>query len=262
MTNSMRVTVVQTHNDPEKLSIDLHNLSKHVTEQKSEFVLLPEMPFHPWLAASADTCPAKWQAAIDAHDQQIASLSNLNAPVIVSTKPILNAAGSRRNLAYLWQPDTGAIGFHEKRYLPNEEGYWEASWYDMGERSFDIARYQSCRIGIQICTEMWFFEHSRQYGQQGVDLLCVPRATPHSSISKWLAGGQAGAVVSGSYHLSSNGYTDLDSKEADIGGLSWIISPEGDILAQTDPDNPFATVEIDLDFSKASKTTYPRYVKV
>lgn len=260
MTKSMRVTVCQLHNDQSKLKADLAALKAHITQEQSDFLLLPEMPFHSWLAASKDENSKDWDTAIKAHDRQISNLDALGAAAILSTRPICTKAGSRRNQAYLWQQETGAVGFHEKRFLPNEDGYWEATWYDMGPDQFDIARAKDARIGVQICTEMWFFDKSRQYGQQGVDLLCCPRATPHSSVDKWLAGGQAGAVVSGAYHLSSNGYT-AKGESADIGGLSWIISPEGDILATTNPDSPFATIEIDLDFSKHSKSTYPRYVK-
>ena len=87
----------------------------------------------------------------------------------------------------------------------------------------------------------------------------MPRATPHGSVEKWLAGGQAAAVVSGSFCLSSNLYNPPGSA-ADIGGLSWVIDPEGNILARTSVEQPYATVEIDLNEAEVAKSTYPRYV--
>ena len=51
-----------------------------------------------------------------------------------------------------------------------------------------------------------------------------------------------------------------DSGKADLGGLGWITDPEGNILATTGPDDPFATAEIDLAFARDSKRTYPRCV--
>ena len=39
-----------------------------------------------------------------------------------------------------------------------------------------------------------------------------------------------------------------------------MVDPEGNVLAETTPEAPYATVEIDLAFARASKTTYPRYV--
>ena len=104
-----------------------------------------------------------------------------------------------------------------------------------------------------------FFEWARHYARSRADLLCVPRATPHGSTDKWLAGGQAAAVCSGAYCLSSNLWAPEGGAE-NLGGLAWIIDPEGEVLATTDLDNPFATAEIDLDLARQSKSTYPRYV--
>ena len=107
---------------------------------------------------------------------------------------------------------------------------------------------------------MWFFEWARHYARSRVDLLLVPRASPHASVKKWLAGGQTAAVCSGAYCLSSNLWAPAGGK-ADLGGLGSITDPEGNILATTGPDDPFTTVEIDLAFAWLSKRTYPRYIK-
>ena len=156
-------------------------------------------------------------------------------------------------------PPPPAAHFNDYAGLPDEDGYWEASWYQRGEPVFEPCRALDLTIGVQICTEMWFLEWARHFARADAELLCVPRATPHASVAKWLAGGQAAAVCAGAYCLSSNLWNPPGSK-ADCGGLGWIISPEGDVLATTNPDSPFATVEIDPEFARHSKSTYPRYV--
>jgi hypothetical protein len=45
--------------------------------------------------------------------------------------------------------------------------------------------------------------------------------------------------------------------EISCGGLGCIIDPEGNILKTTNLDSPFATVEIDLEFSRLSKVNLP-----
>ncbi len=260
MSDKMKVTVVQFTNDQDILEQEFTQLTHHALTNNSQFILLPEMPFFDWLAASDQPNSENWQQALDVHDGWISRLGELNVDAVLSTRPVINSVGSRRNQAYLWDRDSGVQAIHEKYYLPDEPGFWEATWYDMGSKEFDTVMVGDAVAGVQICTEMWFYQHSREYGKQGLDLLCVPRATPHSSVNKWLAGGQAGAVVSGAYHLSSNLYAPKDGT-ADLGGLSWVISPEGDILGKTSTDDPFVTVEIDLGFSQLSKNTYPRYVK-
>lgn len=256
----MKVTVCQI--DPRKGHIDqcLVDLTAHITAEKTDFLLLPEMCFSDWLAADPDPDQKSWDEAMQNHGARIANLGTLGAKSAMGTRPVMTNCGSRRNEAYIWDAKTGdAAGLHQKYYLPDEEGYWEHSWYDRGLKSFDIGHTLGMRIGVQICTEMWYFEWARHYANSRADLLCIPRATPHGSTDKWLAGGQASAVCSGAYSLSSNLWCPPGDK-ANCGGLSWIIDPEGEILAQTDVDTPFATVDIDLAYSRASKSTYPRYV--
>jgi len=257
----MKVTVCQI--DPHKNELDrcLEKLSDHIVSYESDFLLLPEMSFSPWLAADPTPDPEKWAASVEAHARYIDRLGDFGAKAVMGTRPVMNAEGSRRNEAYLWSSESDrAFGVREKYYLPNEDGYWEATWYDRGPKSFEPTDALGMTIGVQICTEMWFFEWARAYGAAGADLLCVPRATPHETTQKWLMGGRAAAVSSGAYCLSSNLWRPPGAK-TNCGGLAWVIDPEGNILAQTDDANPFATVDVDLEFAKASKSTYPRYVE-
>ncbi len=259
MSNNKIVTVAQIDNRAEQRETDLINLAKHLQENSTDFLVLPEMPFHHWLANDNRPTIQDWEKAVDAHEKQLAKFTEMGYPDLLSTRPITKENGRRQNSAYVWTNDKGVQDFHSKWNLPDEEGYWEATWYDRGDKNFEVARVKDIVLGVQICTEMWFFEHSRQYAKQKIDLLCVPRATPHASVSKWLAGGQAAAVVSGAFCLSSNLYVPK-TESPDIGGFSWIISPEGDILATTDRDTPFVSVEINLEDAKVAKKSYPRYV--
>ncbi len=257
----MKVTVCQIDPDKDELDRCLDKLSDHIAAHKSDFLLLPEMSFSSWLAANPNPDADKWAAAVESHAGYIGKLWRLGAKAVIGTRPIINAEGSRRNEAYLWTKENDrAVGVHQKYYLPNEDGYWEATWYDRGPKSFYVTQALGMTIGVQICTEMWFFEWARAYGAAGAHLLCVPRATPHGTTQKWLMGGRAAAVSSGAYCLSSNLWRPPGA-QTNCGGLAWVIDPEGNILAQTDAQNPFATVEINLEFARASKRTYPRYVE-
>jgi N-carbamoylputrescine amidase len=255
----MKVTVCQLDNHAAGLKPMLAELAAHIAGEGSQFLLLPEMCFAEWLAADARPARQRWLAAVKSHADHILELDRLGVAAAIGTRPIVNDIGSFRNQAYLWTAQPRISPIHEKYYLPDEKGYWEASWYDRGALEFNFCEALGMRIGVQICTEMWFFEWARHFAREKVELLCIPRATPHASLARWLAGGQAAAVCAGAYCLSSNLWTAPGSK-ADCGGLGWIISPEGDVLAQTSEESPFATLEIDLEFSRRSKSSYPRYV--
>lgn len=256
----MKVTVCELNPGDGARDEDLSALAAHIKQEQSDFLLLPEMTFSNWLAAGPAPDAAKWDEAVESHTRYINKLSFLGAKAIIGTRPITNASGSRRNQAYVWGEETGAHGFHEKYYLPDEPGYWEHSWYDRGDRKFDTARALNMRIGIQICTEMWFFEWARHYAKSKIDLLCVPRATTHEGLDRWLAGGRSAAVCAGAYCLSSNLWRPKSDK-ANCGGMGWIIDPDGNVLAATDQTKKFATAEINLEQARAAKTTYPRYVR-
>lgn len=255
----MKITVCQLDPRTGFLEPNLAQLASHIKESRSQFLLLPEMCFSPWLAADPNPDAARWHQAVQDHQQHIAQLDRLGAEAVIGTRPVVLSNGSFRNQAYLWTSATGAVGVHEKYYLPNDESYWENNWYDRGERRFDLCRALDLRVGVQICTEMWFFEWARHFAAGKADLLCVPRATPHDTVSQWLAGGQAAAICSGAYCLSSALWTP-PGDTADCSGLAWVISPDGQILAQTSEDDPFATLEVDVALARASKFTYPRYV--
>ena len=256
----MKVTVCELRNDPVALEDDWRALAAHVQEAASDLVLLPEMPFYPWLASTRDVDPARWQASVAAHDAWAARLHELGAATVVATRPVVDGS-DRFNQAQVWQADTGELPVsHRKQYLPEEDGFWEASWYSPGPAGTECVPAGGATTGFAICTEMWFLHRAREYSKQGVQLLACPRATLLPSVDKWLAGGRAAAVVSGAFCLSSNFSGDAGAS-GDWGGGGWIVEPEeGEVLATTSQASPFATVEIDLAVADAAKSTYPRYV--
>src|SRR3989344_1344460 len=57
--------------------------------------------------------------------------------------------------------------------------------------------------------------------------------------------------------LSSN---RADHAAGTYGGAGWVISPDGALLARTTAEQPFCTVDIDLNAATTAHGTYPRYV--
>jgi N-carbamoylputrescine amidase len=256
----MKITVCELPNDPDDFTHAWERLVEHVGERRSDLVLLPEMPFYRWLSQTKKVNPAEWELAVRAHDQWIGKLDQLAPATVVSSRPVVD--GDRRhNVGFVWEPGTGALDIHAKHYLPDEPGFWEATWYQRGDGDFSIAHTSKAKIGFLICTEVWFMQHAREYGKRGAHIIVCPRATPRSTAPKWLAGAQAAAVVSGAFCLSSNlaGTTTLGG---DFAGVGWIVEPEeGMILGTTSANQPFLTLDVDLDEADRAKKTYPRYVE-
>jgi N-carbamoylputrescine amidase len=256
----MRVTVCELNSDMDGLAADWPGLVTHVRQANSDLVLLPEMPFAPWLAVSTQYNDRDWQAAEDAHMAWMTRLGELGAPWVAASRPA-NRAGQRHNIGFIWQAKQGLQDVHTKYYLPDEERFWEASWYARGSgQDFDVVPLGPARVAFLICTELWFFEWARRYGKAGASIILTPRATERQTIGKWLAGGRALAVSAGAYSLSSN-RVSRDGLPQTMGGGGWIIDPDGEVLAHTTKENPFATAAIDLERAELAKSSYPRYVK-
>jgi N-carbamoylputrescine amidase len=254
----MRVTVCQLSDERGEFESTWRALSEHVTSEKSDLVMLPEMPFSPWFASVRTFDAAVWEAAVSDHRTWKSRLAELAPAAVISTEPV--AVGGRGlNEAYAWSSGH-ATPLHRKRYLPNEDGFWEACWYERSEGVFELSTLVDARIGVQICTEIWWLDESRKYGRGGADVLVVPRATPAASRERWLVAGRAAAIVAGAYCLSSN-RSGKSPAGFEFAGLGWIIDPEGEILALTSDSQPFVTIDIHLSHPREAKNTYPRYVK-
>ncbi|MBK8136613.1 MAG: carbon-nitrogen hydrolase family protein [Chloroflexi bacterium] len=251
---ALRLTVCQLHNDPAQFEHDWRGLVSHVHAEKPNLILLPEMPFGPWFVATREYSVETWNEMVHLHEQWLKRLPELGSAAVMSSRPI-NEGENRYNEGFIWDAENGYRAAHRKAYLPDEEGFWEASWYQRGPRTYTSLEAHGARIGFLICTEMWFNEHARAYGRQGAHLIVTSRMTEPATLGKWMTGGRAVAVVSGAYHASSTRYGTLQA-----GGVGWVIAPDGDVVALTSDATLYRTVSIDLDLAERSKQTYPRYV--
>lgn len=227
----MRVTVCELNDASGDFACEWERLVAHVRAESSQLVLLPEMPFCSWFAVTDQFSASVWQEAVATHDAWIPRLIELAPAVVLGSRP-LNKAGRRFNQGFVWDQTAGYRAAHLKYYLPNEDGFWEACWYERGDGRFIPIGCGVARIGFQICTDLWFMERSRAYGKAGVHVIANPRATAQSTLDKWLTGGRVAAVVAGAYCLSSNRVSD-DASVVPFGGQGWIVGPEGDVLGLT-----------------------------
>ena len=251
----MRVTVCEMPDETPAFERAWRALVAHCRGQGTDLVLLPELPFHPWFGTTPNFNVETWRAAEEAHRRWVDRLPELAPAAVLATAPVTRD-GRRLNEGFVWDEKAGYRAAHHKFYLPNEEGVWEARWYERGDGRFEAVRVGAANVGFVICTELWAFQKAREYGKAGARVLVTPRLTARSSVDKWLAAGRAAAVVSGAYSLSSN----RASETQDHSGRGWVVSPDGEVLASTSPGEPFATVDVDLALAEQAKSTYPRYV--
>ena len=256
----MKVTVCELSDSSSQFSSDWEELKAYLAIEQPELLLLPEMPFYRWLAADQKVSEASKKECISAHQKWLTEIERLDANYIVYSSPEL--IGSKfLNTAFVYSREMGHQRLHSKAYFPQEPYFWEASWFDREEPvSFMPFELDGFKIGILLCTELWFTQHAREYGKQGVDLLLCPRATGKESVNTWLNCGRTLAVISGAYCLSSN-RSGGGEQGFEWGGTGWITEPmDGGLLAISSFTDKFVTKNIDLERARKAKNEYPLYV--
>ena len=257
----MKITVCELSDNELDFMNDWHQLKIHLDQNEPRLLLLPEMPFSKWIASDKKPTDAAKIQSVEKHEKWMSAIEQLNVQHTIYSKPVM-ANGKFLNTAFVYDKGSGHQKIHTKSFFPEETHFWEESWFDHEEvKTFDLLEVSGIRIGVLLCTEIWFTEYARKYGKQGIDILLVPRATGIGSVNHWIRCGQTLSVISGAYCLSSNKSGQGDNN-FQWGGSGWIAEPvNGKLLGITDAAEKFVTKDIDINKSRNAKNEYPLYVK-
>lgn len=249
----MRLTVCELPDDAERRTVAWAELAEHLRRSPTEILVLPEMPFAPWKTFTTRLIDrAVWDGIVADHDAMLVRFAELSAEVIIGSRPV-QEDGRRLNQGFAWTRTAGVRTGRSKVYLPDAPDGWEATWFARGTLDPAPLVCNGVRVGFQVCTEMLFTDLAWRIGRAGADLIAAPRAT--SGHRRWRLAAALMGIVSGCFVASAN---RRSYETDDFAGHSWIVSPEGDILAETTPDAPVATISIDLADVTLAKRTYPR----
>lgn len=228
-----------------------------VRAEAPDILVSNEMPFGPWLAKAGtfDKCEA--EKSIAAHEAGQRALADLGLPLAISSRPVWT--GDRlANEAFALEAGN-YLPLHQKQYFPDEAGWHEAEWYRAEQTSFQVHVLRGVRIGVLLCTEAMFSDRARAYGQQGADLLVVPRATG-VSMQYWHIACSMAAIVSGAYVVSSN-RVGQEAGGPEFGGGGMAFLPDSTPLERTSAVRTIASFDLDTERSRAQKAEYPCYVR-
>jgi N-carbamoylputrescine amidase len=222
------------HDAGDALERDWAQLVEHVHSEQSELVLLPEMPFTPWLAQSASFKAEAWAAALAAHTRFEARFPEIGAASVTGTRPV-DFGNGRHNDAFLWDAAHALRSIHSKSQLENRAGSWEPIWYVSSPADYTSVEIASSLAAFLIGTELLATSAVEQYARDGVTLILTPRSTPATDLKPWLDVARSAARRGHVYCASSNRAPD---------GGGWVIDPEGNVIATTHEAQPFVTVDL------------------
>ena len=253
----MKITVCELPDETAPRARAWAELVRQLRSRPTDLLVLPEMPFCEWkIFRQQRVDPAGWHTIIAAHDAMIPKLAELEAQVVLSSRPV--QAGTRRlNQGFSWTRTGGYVAGRAKYYLPDEPDGWEATWFDRGDPTFSTQTAGPVTVGFQVCTELLFTQASFDLGHNGAQLIVAPRAT--GGHRRWPMAACLAANMAGCYVASANRRSYTNDAFA---GRSWLISPEGEILLETSADQPFLTAEIDVSAVQRARGTYPRNLKI
>lgn len=249
----MKITVCEFPDETSRKEAAWTDLVRFLQAQPSDVVVLPEMPFCEWkIFTSQIVDPDVWRGALADHENMFPRFLELETTIVLSSRPV-EAAGKRLNQGFCWSKHDGYRSTRSKYYLPDEPEGREATWFSRGDRSFTPKNIGHLSVGFQLCTELLFTGPAHEIGRGGAHLIAAPRAT--GGHRRWHMAACLSAIMSGCFVASPN----RRSQDSDVfAGQSWLVSPEGEILAETSLDSPFRTLEIDLEEAVRAKQTYPR----
>jgi N-carbamoylputrescine amidase len=252
----MRVAIVEW---PEGLVPNGEVWSRTVAEviaAEPDLLITNELPFGPWIAASASFNNAIAEASVAIHERGMAALARLGIPAILSSRAVWEN-GRLANEAVAIEAGT-VRGIHRKQYFPAEPGWYEATWYGTRDRDFTVASLAGVTVGVLLCTEAMFNEHARAYRRQGASLIAIPRAAGKTHQSWHIAGAMA-ALTGGAYVASSN-RVGAGPGGPEFGGGGFAYAPGGDLIGATCADTPLVVFDLDPVAVARRQREYPCYV--
>lgn len=231
--------------------------------QGAEFIATPEM------TNLLDIRPGQARAKIssepdDACLQALSDLARtLQVTLLIGSIAVALPDDDRfANRSYLIGPDGAVLARYDKIHMFDVEvgdgqSYRESKAYRAG-REMVLATTPTARIGLTICYDVRFPHLYRALGQAGAELITVPAAfTRVTGEAHWHVLIRARAIETGSFVLApAQGGQHDDGRETY--GHSLIVSPWGEILAETGDDAPgFILADLDLDQVAKARARIP-----
>jgi N-carbamoylputrescine amidase len=221
----------------------------------ASLVVLNELPFGTWLAASEQFDPDAAMMQARMYEQTLAALVAQTTKAFVTTR--CRIGGARLVNEAVVGCDGRLSPLHQKAHFPQEPGFYEQSWFEVDSAVWQPSCFEDLRLGALICTELMFTEYARRYAAMGCDVIVVPRCSGGSE--NWLVAGRMAALASGCYVVSSNRSGIADDGQT-FGGGGFIIAPGGEVLARTTSDEPIIYAEIDVARVREAQASYPCYL--
>jgi predicted amidohydrolase len=225
--------------------------------QGAQLALLPELPLNAWSPATKSPQQNEAEAPAGPRHQAMSAAAR-EAGISLIGGAIIRDPGSGRcyNTALAFNPEGELLGSYRKLHLPEEEGFWETSHYDAGDKPPSVIDGLPMRVGIQICSDVNRPEGSLLLGALDAEVIVCPRATEAATFPRWKTVLTANALTSCTYVISVP--RPQPEFGVPLGGPSFAVSPSGDVLVES--TEAMTLVSLERKVIEQARQRYPGYL--
>jgi nitrilase len=148
------------------------------------------------------------------------------------------------------------IHLFDVQLVESDERYEESNTIEPGDQTL-VVDTPFGRLGIAICYDLRFPELFRKLMAQGAEIFVVPSAfTAITGKAHWETLVRARAIENLAFVVAAaQGGYHLNGRETH--GHSMIVDPWGTVLAQVPRGTGFVSVELDRDYQRTIRRTFP-----
>lgn len=192
--------------------------------------------------------------------EKLSQLAKENQVVIVGSIFEKRAKGIYHNTAVVLEKDGSLAGTYRKMHIPDDPGFYEKFYFTPGDLGFNPIKTSVGCLGVLVCWDQWFPEAARAMALKGADILLYPTAIgwdPNDNIDEQKRQLDAWSVVQRG-HAVANGLPvavcnrvgfEATPNDLEVGlqfwGNSFIVGPQGEILAKASEQADVILAEID-----------------
>jgi len=231
----------------------------HARSQGAQLAVLPELPLNPWLPATKTRLDDEAEPPVGPRHRAMCEAARKVGIALIGGAIIRDPNSGRcHNTALAFNRSGELVGSYRKLHLPEEEGFWETSHYDPGDKPPSVIDGFPMRFGIQICSDVNRPEGSHLLGALGAEVIVCPRATEAATFERWRTVLTANALTSCTYVIS----VPRPQPEFDVplGGPSFAVGPSGDVLIES--TEPITLVSIERNVLEQARRRYPGYLSM
>lgn len=232
----------------------LAGVLREARRRGAELAVLPELPLDRWAPADPEPSDADAEPPDGPRARCLATASRGAGIAVAGGAIVLDpVSGRRHNSALLYDAAGREVLRYRKNHLPYEPGYWEAAHYEVGDHLPRPTTALPLATAVQICSDANRPAGALLAAALGAELVLHPRATPTATYPRWELVLRALAVTGATWLVSVN--RPRPEGDADIGGPSLVVGPDGRIVLQT--TEPLAIARLDRAAVAAARAVYP-----